>query len=382
MADTISPELLRRQLLEADVTLVDTRAAEDFESWHIPGAVNFPFATDDRVDVDRLQSELDVAPEDRIVTICGKGISSYEFAERLAEAGYDDVAVVQDGMEGWSRVYTVAAVPTAATSFEIFQIQRVAKGCLGYVIAAPQAGEAVVVDPTRHTDEFRRIAEDDETTITHVIDTHVHADHVSGGRALADEVDATYHLPADAEERGIGFAYTPLERNEVLTIGDVDLKAIATPGHTAESMSILAGADAVLTGDTLHVDGVGRTELQFGEDRAAEGAGLLYDSIHGSLLNLPDAITVLPGHVDVDDRETLAQFGDAIQSAVVVARTDMPILQEDRARFVERVGTGDAETPPNYERVVELNTGEGEAADEGEMTELELGPNRCAAAAD
>lgn len=380
MADAISPELLRRRLSEDGMTIIDTRNPEDFESWHIPGATNYPFSPGDEVDFDHLEEQIE--SEDDIATICAKGISSYEFADRLDDGGYPNVQVVQDGMEGWSRVYEVAAIPTAATAVEIFQIQRVAKGCLGYVIGSPTVGEAVVVDPTRHIDEYRRVAEDDGMTITRVIDTHVHADHISGGRDLADAVDATYHLPAAAADRGVDYDFAPLERNEVITIGDVELKAIHTPGHTGDIMSILVGADAVLTGDTVFLDGVGRTELQFGEEGAAAGAEMLYESIHGSILNLPDGISVLPGHAAIEDEETLASIGDPMRTSVGQLRMELPILQEDKETFVARVGGAETEKPPNYERMMAINTGEARIDDESDAAELELGPNRCAAAAD
>lgn len=382
MADTISPELLWRHLRQDGLRILDTRSPDDFEEWHIPGAENMPFSPGEAVDVDRIQSELAIDSDDEVVTICAKGISSYEFADRLAAGGLDDVQVVQDGMEGWSRVYAVAAVPTAATALEIFQLQRVAKGCLGYVIAEPSSGEAVVVDPTRHIDEFRRIAHDDDMTITHVIDTHIHADHISGGRKLADAVDAVYHLPARATERDVAFDFTPLERNEVIEIGTVELKAIYTPGHTSEFMSILVGGDAALTGDTVFVDDVGRTELQFGDDRAEDGAAQLYDSIHGSILNLPDGISVLPGHTSIEDPETLASLGEPIRATVRELRTGVPILQANKEEFIDRIASGETEEPPNYERMLAINTGQSDPTDESEAAELELGPNRCAAEAD
>lgn len=380
MADAISPELLRRRLLEGELQLIDTRGAEDFAEWHIPGAINYPFKPDDDVDPDTLDEELALDPTDEIATICAKGISSYAFADILAAAGYEDVHVVQDGMLGWSRVYAVASIPTAATAVEIFQIQRVAKGCMGYVIGSPTAGEAIVVDPTRHIDEFRQIAADDGMTITGVIDTHIHADHISGGRALADAANATYYLPTGASDRGVSYDFEPLERNEVITIGDVDVKAIHTPGHTGESVSLLVGADAVLSADTLFVDGVGRTELQFGDAGANNGAELLYESIHGSLLTLPDGISVLPGHVAVEDEETLESMGDPIRNTIGSIRTTVPIAQVGKASFIDKVGSAGAEKPPNYERMISINSGASDVDDDSDAAELELGPNRCAAA--
>ena len=380
MVRTISPELLRRRLIDHDPpTVIDTRPGDDYAAWHIPGAANYPFKPDDSVDLDAIANELTNGLSGEVITLCAKGKSSTALAKGLVEAGIEDVSVLQDGMEGWSRVYELASVPTVAGGLEIFQIQRLAKGCLSYLIGIPSAGEAVVVDPSRHIDEYQRIAADDDMTITHVIDTHVHADHISGGRELATTVDATYHLPAGASERDVAYAYTPLNRNDVLTIGPVDIKAVSTPGHTSESMSLLVGGEAVLTGDTLFVESVGRTELQFGDEEASTGAEELFTSIHRTLLAYPEAVQILPGHTSVESREFLEAAGSPITASVAELRTDRPLLTKDREEFVAAITESLPDKPPNYERMLGINTGREEPDNLQEAIELELGPNRCAA---
>ncbi len=383
MVRTITPELLRRRLIDgATPVLIDTRPESNFSSWHIPGASNYPFSPEDTLDPDDLHTAVDVDTTDEVITLCAKGKSSTAIARELENAGFEDVHVLQDGMQGWSRLYEVAAIPTVATALEIFQIQRVAKGCLGYVVGAPRTGEAVVVDPTRHIDEFTHVVADDDMDIVRVIDTHIHADHISGGRELADETGATYHLPAEAKARDPAIEYTPLHRNEVVSIGDIDLKAVSTPGHTGESISLLIGGEAILTGDTLFVDGVGRTELQYGDEEAETGARQLYRSIHGSILSLPDGVTVLPGHFNPDTADALERVGTPISRPVGELRTEVSLLSVDEAEFVERLVAGLPEKPPNYERMIDINTGADEPAGGEEATELELGPNRCAVEAD
>lgn len=383
MVKTISPELLRQALAGDDPPVVlDTRAADAFDSWHIPGAVNFPYKPENAFNPNGFTEQTGIDQSDPIVTICGKGKSSYAIGTKLIEAGWTDVTVVQDGMEGWSRLYEVASVPTIATALEIFQIQRVAKGCLGYVIGSPVSGEAFVIDPTRHIEEFEFIAADDDMTITGVIDTHLHADHISGGRALADDRDATYYLPAATAERDISTEFEPLERNEVISLGDIDLKFIETPGHTSDSMSILVGGEAVLTGDTLFLDSVGRTELQFGEADAEEGARQLFESIHGSLLSLPDGFTVLPGHFSPEKVDAITAVGSPLRTTIGSLRTDAPLLQLDRSTFVERLQSKLPEKPPNYERMIAINAGNDTPENQEEAIELELGPNRCAISTD
>jgi glyoxylase-like metal-dependent hydrolase (beta-lactamase superfamily II) len=363
-----------------DVLLLDTRPDESYESWHVRGAKHFPFSSDDSLTDDQ-KSELDslVDGHDQILTICAKGISSDHFAEEMSDAGYDDVAVVTGGMEAWSQVYDAVDVPTPGSA-EIVQVQRRSKGCLGYVVADPEAGEAAVVDPTRHTSEFDAVAAERDWEVTHVFDTHVHADHVSGGRDLAEEVGAPYHLGEAARERDVNYEFTPLERNEVVEVGDVQLKAVRAPGHTTEIVNYLVNDEAVLTADTLHVGSVGRTELEFGDAEAGKGAEMQYESLHRTILAEPDSLVVLPGHVNVTSEGEFehGEPGEPIRATVGEARTEYDLLQLSEDEFVERLTSGDHEKPPNYERVIDINRGE-ESVEMQEATELEMGPNRCSA---
>ena len=380
MVRTVSPDLLRKRLVEDDPpTVIDTRPSDDYEAWHIPGVYNYPFKPDDTVDLDNLASATNGNLNGEVITLCAKGKASTAFAQRLGDLGIEEVSVVQDGMEGWSRVYELAAVPTVASGLEMYQVQRLAKGCLSYLLATPSSGEAVVVDPSRHREEYQRIAEDDGMTITHVIDTHVHADHISGGRALADATEASYHLPVGAADRGVEYAYEPLEHNGVLTVGSFDIKAVPTPGHTSESMSLLIGGEAILTGDTLFVDSVGRTELQFGDADAAKGARELYTSIHRTILSLPENVKILPGHAPSEKERFLQSAGSPEMTTVSEQRTQRELLRQDQDAFITAITESLPDKPANFERMLEINTGRDTPEDDAEAIELELGPNRCAA---
>ena len=363
-----------------EFVLLDTRPDESYESWHVRGAEHFPFGDDESLTDDQ-QAELDslVDGHDQILTICAKGISSDHFADEMSDAGYDDVAVVSGGMEAWSQVYDSVPVPTDGEA-EIVQVQRRSKGCLGYVVADPEAGEAAVVDPTRHTAEFRAVADDRDWEITRVLDTHVHADHVSGGRDLAEALGVPYHLSEAATERDVNYDFAPLEANEVVAVGDVQLKAVRVPGHTTEMVNYLVNDEAILTADTLHVGSVGRTELEFGDDEAGKGAEMQYESLHRTILAEPDSLVVLPGHVNVTSEGEFEHGapGEPIHATIGEARTAYDLLQLDEDEFVARLTGGDHEKPPNFERVIDINRG-AESVEMQEATELEMGPNRCSA---
>ncbi|AZQ13839.1 rhodanese-like domain-containing protein [Halorubrum sp. PV6] len=410
---------------ERSFALVDTRPAESYESWQIADSVHYFYKPFHEFDVDDFEAETGVGPGDAIVTTCAKGKASLDFAEELEAAGYDDVTVLADGMRGWSAVYDRTAVPLPDAGDEpldVVQIQRRAKGCLGYLVVGGRSsggdGErddpdgsdrlaiadsdgsdrvAIAIDVSRHGDEWREAAAARDASIAAVLDTHVHADHLSGGRDLADELGVPYYLPAAAEARDVAYAFESLARNETLDVGGVDVKALATPGHTDDGASYLVGRSALLTGDTLFTDSVGRTELQFaaggdggdddaGDDQkatagAATGAERLYESLHGTLLAEPDRIVVCPGHFAVANDGTTGDVtpGEPVTTTVGAARRGLDVLDLDRGAFVERITATLPEKPPNYEAVIAANRGVESPPDEVAAIELELGPNRCAA---
>ncbi len=380
MVTTLSPDRLA-ELLDGDAefTLVDTRPEDSYESWHVTGAVHFPFGPEEELDGRLDELEELVGDTDRVITICAKGISSGTLASQL-ESATDafEVNAVDGGMKGWSGVYERVEIDIA-DELVVVQLQRRAKGCLSYLVGCAETGDAIVVDPTADIDEFTAAAAEHELTIVGVVDTHVHADHVSGGRALADKLDVPYYLSDRAEKRGVEIEYTPLERNEVLAVGNRDLKAVPTPGHTSEMIAPLVDEMAVLTADTLHVKSTGRTELEFSEDEGEEGARMLYETLHRTLLAEPDSIVVLPGHVTVtsDGRFEHDQPGDPVTTTIGAARTGIDILELDEESFVDRLADA-GEKPANYEQIIDRNRGTLELSPE-DRVELELGPNNCSA---
>ncbi|NIB98924.1 MBL fold metallo-hydrolase [Halobacterium sp. R2-5] len=382
MVTNITAEQLAERIdADEQFTLIDVRPEDSFEAWHVRDAENVPYDPDEGLSEDRLNEVNALIDGQPVVAICGKGLTSTPFAFDLDDHGYDDVSVVTGGMEEWSKLYEVVPIETASEDLVVRQVQRRAKGCLGYVVGSERAEEAVVVDATRQTDQFKVAAQNAGLSISRVLDTHVHADHISGSPALADEVGVPYHLGDAASERGVEYEYDPLSDGDVVEVGDVEIEAMHAPGHTSEMMNYLVDGEVLLTGDTLFVDSVGRTELQFGEDDASRGAELLYDSLHDTILDLPDDTTILPGHLTVtsDGRYENGTPGDPLEARLGDLREDLGFLGLDRGAFVERLTEDVPEKPPNYESVIAINTGRDTVDDENEATELELGPNNCAA---
>jgi hydroxyacylglutathione hydrolase len=171
-------------------------------------------------------------------------------------------------------------------------------GCAAYLFGCGSKGKCAVVDAHEEdVDAYAAFAESKGMRITHVIDTHVHADHRSGGPALARKVGGAYCLHESAD---VAIPFQPLRDGQEIDLGNTKVEVLHTPGHTPEGVSLVVtdlrrGADPwfVLTGDTMFVGAVGRPDLP---GRAQENAAQIYDSIHGKLLNLPDSLEVFPAH--------------------------------------------------------------------------------------
>src|SRR5487761_625419 len=177
------------------------------------------------------------------------------------------------------------------------QICDDSSSCASYVLGCPSCGACAVVDPKQEKiSEYIEVANSKETKITHIVETHVHADHFSGARKLSEATGAPIFLHESAD---VAFEHESLKDGEILEIGNAWLKILHTPGHTPESMSLLytdntrldSSTWAVLTGDTLFVGDVGRLDLV--------GAGSphqMYNSIFEKLLKLDDYVEIYPAH--------------------------------------------------------------------------------------
>ena len=347
-------EMLRRADLGEALFLLDVRNEEEFEAWrlearrpletlHVP---YFDFIEDPEGSIARVPRDKD------LVVLCAKGGSSEMVADLLAESGIR-ARNVAGGMNAYGSHLEVARV--CAVPVEIHQLNRRGKGCLSYLIRSGK--DAVVVDPTRRIDVYLDLARRLECTIRRVLDTHVHADHLSGRRELANEAGARDSLePGEAIE-------------------GVPIRAIASPGHTPESLLYLVGERHLLTGDTLFVTGVGRPDL--GGEVDAWGREL-FRTLRGRIAGLADDVVVLPAHCGGP-----AEIGpDGVVSARLGGlRRDLQEMKiRDERSFVEAMRAAVREPPATYARIVRANRGL-ESPTEEEKLEWELGKNRCAAEA-
>jgi glyoxylase-like metal-dependent hydrolase (beta-lactamase superfamily II) len=229
-------------------------------------------------------------------------------------------------------------------------------GCAAYVFGCGSVGKGAVVDPQeRDVQSYIDFAKAKGLAISYVLDTHVHADHRSGARLLAEKTGATYALHRSAN---VSFPFTPLDDGQELDLGNTRIRVLHTPGHTPEAVSLVVtdlrrGPDPwfVLTGDTLFVGAVGRPDLP---GHARENAGELYDSLHEKLLKLPDDVEVYPAHFA--GSACGAGMSGKPSSTIRFERKWNPMLARERTAFVDEVSQP-MPKPAGMDAVVQFNQG-------------------------
>lgn len=366
----MSAEELKNRLQSGDpVAVVDIRELSEFEDWHIHGSTNLPLYDALKQGRESVGEELKRIPNDRpLVAVCNRGNTSKAAAEILESMGYDAFSLA-GGIQGWSGVWSEAKVPIRGVKdATCIQIRRNGKGCLSYLFGS--AGEAAVVDPCVDTSAYKNIAERERMKITKVIETHVHADHVSRARALSEETGATLHF---YQSDRVQFEYTPMGNGDKLRVGNLTAEVIATPGHTADSVCLLIEGEVLISGDTMFIEGVGRPDLEEGDAGSETGATDLYNSLHGKVLNLAGTIQVCPGHYG----KPIGFDGIPVAAPLAELRSKLEILNMDEASFVKTVVGGLGAKPPNFTRIIAINEGKAELGPLDPL-ELEAGPNRCA----
>jgi len=344
----------------ANLYLVDVREPDEVEAWSIAGAHNFPLAT--------LESSIADIPQDKdLVVVCAKGSRALKGAEILAAHGLAS-RVLDGGMSAWSSTYDHVIGEFAGAT--VVQVRRRGKGCLSYVIGAGE--RAVVIDPSLELSQYFDVARANGWTITHVLDTHLHADHISGARELAAAAAAALWLnPADP----FHFEFEPLVDGKSIELEPgVDLKvsSVSVPGHTEGSTMYQLAEKAIFTGDTLFLESVGRPDLA---DEAVDYAHHLYHSLHERVLPLDDDITVFPAHFG---QGVEVHRGEFVAKKLGSLRTALPALALDEQAFVDWAVANVKDRPGNYQQIVRINVGQDTI--EGDASELESGPNRCAIA--
>ncbi len=360
----VSPPALAERLAAGErITLLDVREDADW-------AIVAPGATSVHVPAQRLLDDPDAVARDLagpVAIVCNRGVAAAKVAPTLRALGVDAL-VLEGGMRGWIATLQARPIELGIAGLSVRQVQRPGRGCLSYVLAA--GGQALVVDPAPDAAFYVALARELGAEIGDVVDTHLHADHLSGARALAELTGATLRLPAGSLERGVTYAaqVEPLRDGDVIDVGPVSVRALALPGHTTDMTGLLVEGRALIAGDSLFADAIARPDLEQGDpDGARAMARTLHATIHDRILALGDNVLLLGGHTHP------GVHAGAIAPRLAAVRTAIDLLAiEEPARFAEELLSGMPPRPANYEAIIAVNAGR-LAFD----AELESGGNSC-----
>ncbi|WNS79259.1 MBL fold metallo-hydrolase [Domibacillus sp. DTU_2020_1001157_1_SI_ALB_TIR_016] len=364
-------EVARKVIQKESFFILDVRNEDAFQDWKVEGDniqhLNVPYFDL----LDGVEEILPQLPQNKeIVVICAKEGSSIMVADMLSEAGLT-VSYLKGGMKAWSEYLEPVKAGDLKDGGELYQFVRIGKGCLSYMVVSN--GEAALIDATRITDVYLDFAREKGLKITHVFDTHLHADHISGGRVIVGATGAVYWLPPkDAEE--VTFSYEPLEEGKNVTIGSttIAIQPLYSPGHTIGSTSFIVDEAYLLSGDILFIDSIGRPDLA---GLAQDWVGDLRETLYKRYKELSNELIVLPAHFMII--EELNEDGSVSQKLGTLFEKNHGLNIEDEAEFRELV-TGNLPPQPNaYQEIRQTNMGK-ITPDEEQQREMEIGPNRCA----
>ena len=366
-----SKEVAQKVFNKKPLFILDVRNEDAFRDWKVEGHhfeyLNIPYF--DLLDgVDEILEQIPADQE--VVVICAKEGSSVMVADMLSEAGRD-VSYLKGGMKAWSEYLEPVKIGDLKDGGAIYQFVRIGKGCLSYMVVSN--GEAAIIDAARMTEVYTSFAESIGTAITHVMDTHLHADHISGGREIAEKTNAVYWLPPkDASE--VTFTYEPLEDGSSITIGStaIEIQALYSPGHTIGSTSFVVDGQYLLSGDILFIDSIGRPDLAgLAEDWVSD----LRETLYKRYRELSEDLIVLPAHFMIIDE--LNEDGSAAKKLGTLFAENHGLNISDEEEFRSMV-TGNLPPQPNaYQEIRQTNMGR-MTPDEEQQREMEIGPNRCA----
>lgn len=373
----IPPQELAERLDRGEaLQVLDVRASDKVERGHIMMGAELDFHAAPHSTLFADVSALQLDPARPIAVVCNHGNSSKKTTAFLRERGYEAYSVI-GGMAAWETVYVARALSPTPSLSHVVQLDRVGKGSLSYVLVSD--GDAVLIDPGRHLDRYEAVLRELNVTPAAVVDTHIHADYLSGARAAAARWRIPYFLhPDDAvspyDHTPGRLSFQPLGDGDTIAFGRATLRAQHVPGHTLGSVALLADEGLALTGDFLFVRSIGRPDLA---GQAEAWAKLLWRSLERARETWPGDLLVLPAHYASEeehraDRAVAARFD-------VISATNPPAAIQDERVFLQWIAEHQTSFPDAYRTIKEANLGLVELSDtDGEL--LESGPNQCAVA--
>lgn len=367
----ISPQEAKEKLSSSTngYLFVDIREANEYNDWSIKGSINVPInpliVAGNFLEI---KENLKNLPKDKsIVTICARGLNSQVAAEILRDMGYNAVTL-EKGMKGWNENFDIYKIEF--DGFDLVQFVRVGKGCLSYIVYSHKEKSSAVFEPSIFTDEYVSYIKANDLKVKYVIDTHAHADHFSGAMELAKKLNVPYSVnSADVDNV---FSFNPIDSSKSISLGDVEIKILNTPGHTDGSLSFLINNQALICGDLLLLESPGRPDLARSKEETINGAGILFNTLQDVILKLDDNVKIFPAHfTKTQTRPVTITLGDMKKSSHAISIND-------KDKFIEYLTSNIPMTPPNYDSIKKYNKA-GVIIPVDYAEELEIGPNRCTA---
>ena len=373
----IAPQDLAERLDHGEpLQILDVRAPEKVERGHIAlgSELDFHAHPSSRIFALPDLSALHLDTTRPIAVVCGHGNSSKKATAFLRERGYEAYSVI-GGMAAWETVYVARQLSPTPSLSHVVQLDRVGKGALSYVLVSDR--DAVVVDPGRHLERYDALLTELRATPAAVVDTHIHADYLSGARAAAARWQVPYFLhPDDAvspyDQTPGRLTYQALRDGDTIAFGRATLRAAHVPGHTLGGIALLADDGLALTGDFLFVKSVGRPDLA---GRSESWAKLLWQSLERARQTWAGDLLVLPGHY-ASEGERRADRAVAARFDVIAATNTAAAIQDERV-FLKWIADHQTNFPDAYRTIKEANLGLLELSD-SDAEILESGPNQCA----
>lgn len=361
---------------QAPWVVLDVRLEVDYSAslrleWHA-----FPLKTlhiPYLVFVEDLATALAKLPtETEYLVVCNRGNSS-RLVTDILQTARRTVVNLEGGLRAWYDHHIFHPV-VAQADYQIYQVERVARGCLSYVIISQ--GQAAVLDPSRHIEHYQQFIADQGARLVWVADTHAHADHLSGGPALAGAANVAYYLhPFDAisplEQVPGSLNFAMLKEDQSLTVGALTLQVLHTPGHTLGHVTLLAPyAGVCFTGDALFLRGWSGPDLGGPENT---WSGLLFASLAKLHARLATEMLVLPSHYSPTTLPNAA--GLYVLPAAQIWQNNPCFTQW--AAFAQQSPTMWRTPPAHYAQIKRVNLNLAELSEQDQY-DIEAGHNLCA----
>lgn len=394
----IKPSELKKKIDDGDdFFILDVRTKQEHDMWSI-SYDKYRDSTLIPVDTLMLTESLGKIPKDKeIIAFCAHGQRSAMAAMALSSLGYN-VKTVEGGMDGWNHLYDVANIDISPTiPLKIWQIRRISKGCMSYVIASANERKVTIIDPTCNLDSvIDDLINKHNLTIERIIDTHLHADHLSGSSKIAAKYNADLLLSAyenyipEEPSTTNPLKLKLVKGGEEFNVGDgVNIKAIHTPGHTQGSISYTlsivhkidngipnnGGSENnglknlyLFAGDTIFVNGVGRPDLH---NKTQEYTSMLYQTYRDFIFDLPSETILLPSHFSES-----FNHDRPVYNTINSLKIKLTNISGSADEFANYVSSNIPSQPLNYEKIVKLNRNL-VSCDKVYYRDLESGPNSC-----